>query len=78
MTPKKSAKKPERRESQLDWSEYSGAVVTCPHCQWHEQHEERTAAWYALARHLKVGHGDFQAAKNAARNLQRIKQKSSK
>ena len=74
MTPKKS-KKPEQR---LDWSDYSGAVVTCPHCDWHEQHTERTAAWYALARHLKVGHGDFQAAKNAARNLQRIQQKSPK
>lgn len=75
MTPKKSAKKPEQR---LDYSEYSGAVVTCPHCDWHEQHAERTSAWYALARHLKVGHGDFQAAKNAARNLQRIQQNSGK
>ena len=47
-------------DSTLDWSDYTGAVVTCPLCEWRAIATSKRQAWHLQAMHLKA-HGDYRA-----------------
>ncbi len=66
MTPKNRQKKPARRKSNLDWSNYSSTVMPAPLPS--RQHEDAPAEFYLLGTE-RWGMWDFQAAENAARNF---------
>lgn len=55
-------------DSTIDWSDYTGAVVTCPLCEWRAIATSKRQAWYLQAMHLKA-HGDYRAAGRAWRNM---------
>lgn len=55
-------------DSTIDWSEYTGAVVICPLCEWRAIATSKRQAWHLQAVHLKA-HGDYRAAGRAWRNM---------
>ena len=42
-----------RKSPAIDATDHT-ILITCDKCEWRELHDDRNAAWYALARHLKL------------------------